>query len=67
MLYQPIFGHQIQRCLTFGVFVHYVNQRLEFVSRFLELRYLDNNHTDFYLQDQLKQVVAEWGIEDKVI
>ena len=49
-----------------GVFVHFVNEKFELTSRFLELRYLQQSHTDDYLCEQLRLVTVEWGIQDKV-
>ncbi|CAF1027975.1 unnamed protein product [Brachionus calyciflorus] len=34
-----------------GVFVHFVNEKFELVCRFLELRYLEQSHTNEYLCD----------------
>lgn len=50
-----------------GVTAHFVNSKMQYISKLLEMIYLnDPNHTAEYLRNELLKLLEEWKVVDKV-
>jgi hypothetical protein len=49
-----------------GVTCHYVDLDFYLRNLVLTLRYLDDKHTTQFIHDNIKQVLSDWKLDDKV-
>ncbi|CAF1062995.1 unnamed protein product [Brachionus calyciflorus] len=50
-----------------GVTVHFINDNFMLTSRLLCLKFLEENHTSYYLYIKLKEIIDEWKLTKKII